>query len=93
MVAMMKVIERVEARYEIQDVEMGKVYRWCPANVLVGCGCGERLSLTASMTSCAECGTDHAVALQEELSEQRQRDEALHPWRYSEDREDGGIPV
>jgi hypothetical protein len=91
--AMTKVIERVEAHYEVQDVEMGKVYRWCPESIVVGCGCGERLSLTASMTSCAECGVDHAVALQEELSDQRQGDEALHPWRYSEDREDGGIPV
>jgi hypothetical protein len=30
---MATVIERVEAHYEVQDVEMGKVYRWCPANV------------------------------------------------------------
>jgi hypothetical protein len=34
-VPMMKVIERVEAHYEVQDMEMGKVYRWRPANVLV----------------------------------------------------------
>src|SRR3954469_16719570 len=25
-----RVIECVEAHYEIQDVEFGKVYRWCP---------------------------------------------------------------
>ena len=90
---MTQVIERVKAHYEVQAVEMGTVYRWCPESVVIECGCGERLSLTASMTSCAECGADHAVALQEALSDQRQGDEALHPWRYSEDREDGGIPV
>jgi hypothetical protein len=25
-----KVLERLEAHYEVEDVEMGKVYRWCP---------------------------------------------------------------
>ena len=44
-----KIIERVEAHYEIQDVEMGKVYRWCPASIVVRCGCGEKLSLTISI--------------------------------------------
>ena len=42
-----KIIERVEAHYEIQDVEMGKVYRWCPESIMVRCG--ERLSLTVSI--------------------------------------------
>ena len=32
-----KVIERIEAHYEVQDVEMGKVYRWCPESVVVEC--------------------------------------------------------
>jgi hypothetical protein len=44
-----KLIEKVEAGYEIQDVEMGKVYRWCPESVVVRCGCGKRLSLTVSI--------------------------------------------
>ena len=48
-VPMTKVIERVEAHYEVQDVEMGKVYRWCPESIVVRCGCGERLSLTVSI--------------------------------------------
>lgn len=87
-----RVIERVEARYEVQDVELGKVYRWRPESVVVECGCGERLSLSASRTDCDECGTDHAVAVREESSEGHQSDEALHPWRYSEDREDDVLP-
>ena len=41
-----KIIERVKAHYEVQDVEMGKVYRWCPESVVIECGCGKRLSLT-----------------------------------------------
>jgi DNA-binding NarL/FixJ family response regulator len=55
-----KVIECAQARYEVQDVESGKVYKWRPERVVVECGCGERLYLNASMTSCKECSTDHA---------------------------------
>jgi hypothetical protein len=39
-----KVIECAKARYEIQDVEFGKVYKWRPEQVLVECQCGQRLS-------------------------------------------------
>jgi hypothetical protein len=88
-----KVIERVRPRYEVQDVEFGKVYKWCPERVVVECGCGERLALGASRTDCDECGTDHAVAVREETPEwHQQSDKALHPWRYSEDRKDAGLP-
>jgi hypothetical protein len=47
--ATVTVIERAEAHYEVQDVEMGKVCRWCPESIVVRCGCGERLSLTVSI--------------------------------------------
>jgi hypothetical protein len=30
-----RVIERVEAHYEVQEVEMGTVYRWCPESVVL----------------------------------------------------------
>jgi hypothetical protein len=32
-----KVIERVQAHYEVEDVEMGKVYTWRPQSVVVQC--------------------------------------------------------
>jgi hypothetical protein len=51
-----KVIERIEAHYEVQDVEMGKVYRWCPESVVVECECGKKLSLTASKNAYGDCG-------------------------------------
>ena len=88
----MKVIERLDAHYEVQDVQMGKVYKWRPEHILVECRCGQRLSLTASKTSCAECGTDHMLAVQEASTNGHQSDQTLHPCRYSEDREDGGLP-
>ena len=91
-----KVIECAQGRYEVQDVEFGKVYKWRPERVVVECGCGERLYLNASTTtSCKECTTDHAHTVRAELADRRERDdEVLHPWRYySEDREDAGLPV
>jgi len=91
--AVAKVIERVEARYEIQDVEMGKVYKWRPESILVECECGERAALTASEATCEECGAEHKGLVREDyLVGMAQKDQALHPWRYARDREDAGIP-
>ena len=52
----MKIIERIPAHYETQEVEdLGRVYRWCPEQVVLQCGaCGtrktfERSSLIASL--------------------------------------------
>ena len=33
-----KVVERIEARYEVQEVAFGTVYSWHPQSVLVECG-------------------------------------------------------
>ena len=86
----MGVIERAEGRYEVQEVEFGRVYKWRPEQVVVECGCGERATLTASETTC-RCGADHVVVVREGLVGCSE-DEALHPWRYDGDREDTGIP-
>ena len=77
---MAKVIERVEAHYEVQDVEMGKVYRWCPERAVVECTCGEELTLSALKITCGECGADHA-AIVEEVLDARPQDKGDHPWR------------
>jgi hypothetical protein len=45
--------EHTEARYDVQEVEMGQVYTWRPESIEVECDCGERLTLTASATTCA----------------------------------------
>jgi len=87
-----KVIERSGGRYEVQDVEFGQVYRWCPECVVVECDCGEKWILTPSATTCGWCGKDHAAVFREELDAGRAGDEALHPWRYAGDREDFGLP-
>jgi hypothetical protein len=75
-----KVIERVDAHYEIQNVEMGKVYRWCPERSVLECSYGEELTLSAFNITCPECGSDHA-GIVEEVLEARPEDEIEHPWR------------
>jgi len=75
-----KVVECIGARYELQDVEMGNVYKWCPANVTVECGCGERPTLTSSTTTCFRCGTDHMDVFAEVLGIHKE-DEDHYPWR------------
>lgn len=75
-------IEYTEARYDMQEVEMGKVYSWRPEGVVVECDCGEKAALTASTTTCGECGANHEAAALEGLAGRELKDEALHPWRY-----------
>jgi hypothetical protein len=77
-----RVIERVQAHYEVRDVEIGKVYRWCPERVVVECGCGEEPTLTASRTACGGCGADHAAFVGEVLEVRLAEEEGgEHPWR------------
>jgi hypothetical protein len=77
----MKILECVGARYEVQDVERARIYRWRPAAVTLECECGERAPLTSSRTTCFGCGADHTDVIAEVL-EIRMEDEADQPWRY-----------
>jgi hypothetical protein len=88
---MVTVIERTEGRYDVQEVEFGRVYKWRPEHVVVECGCGRTLSLTTSETTC-DCGADHAAVVREELSAKRLGNEPPHPWRHFHYSEDTGIP-
>src|SRR5919199_3721587 len=80
-----KVIECVEGHYEVEKVLFGRVYRWCPECIVAECGCGERVILTGSVTTCAGCGADHAALAQEWLPAEQREDEDLHPWRHAAD--------
>jgi hypothetical protein len=76
------VIERLEGRYEIEDMPLGTVYRWSPECVVIECDCGQRLALSGSTTTCGECGADHAAVVREKLAvRQQEKNEATHPWR------------
>jgi hypothetical protein len=75
-----KVIECVEAHYEIQDVVMGKVYRWCPERIVVECTCGKRETFMAfRRPTCGKCGVDHADIVGEEVLAE---DKVDRPWRH-----------
>jgi hypothetical protein len=81
-----KVLERVQAHYEVQDVEMGKVYRWHPESVVVECDkCRKKPTLTASKATCGWCGTEHRAIAQEVLGQASPKDdegeEIEHLWR------------
>ena len=78
---MVKVVERLTAHYEVEDVPMGKVYRWCPEKAVVECDCGETLILDSSATVCAKCGEDHALLI-EQVLDPRPEYEVEYPWRY-----------
>ena len=96
----MKLIESVQGYYEAQDVEFGRVYRWCPERVLIECGCGRRSAykggtLIVSVIAC-ECLRDNTADIRAELlvaQPPEEKYEALHPWRYARDQEEGvGLP-
>jgi Zn finger protein HypA/HybF involved in hydrogenase expression len=79
-----RVIERLDAHYEVQDVEMGKVYKWRPKSVVVECEeCGKKPTLTASKHTCEECGADHRPVVEQLLEARPDGDEDGfdHPWR------------
>ena len=88
----MQVIERTEGHYDVEEVEFGRLYRWCPQCVVVECDCGERLTLTRSETTCERCGADHATSVRRELAACQPREEIVHPWRYGGEREGGEVP-
>jgi hypothetical protein len=81
-----KVIERVDAHYEVEDLPMSKVYRWCPESVVIVCEhCTKTTTLTTSKRACAECGANYRALLEEvglEASLAEQEEEVVsHPWR------------
>jgi hypothetical protein len=76
-----KVIEYIEAHYQVEDVEMGKVYRWCPERTFVECSCGNRETFVAFRSpTCSACGEDLSAVLRDVLAT-RPEDEGDHPWR------------
>jgi Zn finger protein HypA/HybF involved in hydrogenase expression len=80
----MEVIECTKGHYDVQEVQFGTVYRWCPERVVVECDCGQRTTLTRLESVCPRCDADHAAIIQQELADDRVGDETMHPWHYGE---------
>ena len=90
---LVRIIEYVEGRYDLEDVEFGRVYKWRPGSVVAECICGERPTLTRSETTCGECGADYTSIVREVLAGRRPKgDKAARPWRYWRPSEHTGIP-
>jgi hypothetical protein len=94
-----QVIERVAAHYDTQEVEFGRVYRWCPECVVVECKCGQRKTLSRSdlikAEPACECGKDNTASVREEVVLELVDEDYEghhHPWRYWHTNEDSGIP-
>ena len=64
-----QVIEHVEAHYEVQAMEFGTVYRWCPESVVIECDCGQSFTVkSAKDASCPSCGADYSGGLGRRLA-------------------------
>ncbi len=87
---MATVIKHTEGHYEVHKILYGKGYVWCPECVVVECDCRERLTLTATETTC-KCGADHSALVQEELKSRPPSEETPSPedecrdWRRHKD--------
>ena len=88
---MLTAVERTKGHYEVQEVDFGRVYRWCPEHADAKCECGERLNVSA--TACPRCGAIRAASIGAVSTAGRSKDQALHPWRYDAgDLKDAGLP-
>ena len=96
----MQLIERVAEHYEVQEVELGRVYKWCPECVVVECKCGKRAVhkraqlIGLEVTAC-ECGKDEMARVREEVVFEvieEDYEATHHPWRYWRPPPGSGIP-
>jgi hypothetical protein len=56
-----KVIEKVEACYEVEKMEFGTLYRWCPESVVIECDCRQSFTIKgAKDAACPRCGADYS---------------------------------
>lgn len=92
---MLTAVKHTGGHYEVQELDFGRVYRWCPERVDIECECGERLDATAvSTATCLRCGVNHAATIKAVVpTAGRSEDQALHPWRYdASNLKDAGLP-
>jgi hypothetical protein len=63
---MVRIVERTEAHYKAKEMEFGKVRRWYPERLVLECRCGERPTLTSTVTACDGCGKDYMLVFRVE---------------------------
>jgi hypothetical protein len=75
------IVEQVEAYYEVHEMEMGTLYRWCPQSLVLRCNCEANPNLTTSKTTYSGCGADHAAITEVVLDPRPEEDRVIRPWR------------
>ena len=78
-----QVIEHVQAHYEVQAMEMGTLYRWCPESVVIECDCGQSFTVkgAAKVASCPRCGAEHREVARRLAGKLLTEEEAYRPTR------------
>ena len=78
-----QVIEHVEAHYEVQAMEMGTLYRWCPESVVIECDCGQSFTVEGAkrVASCPRCGAEHRGVARGLAGKLLTEEEAYRPTR------------
>jgi hypothetical protein len=77
-----QIIERVKAHYEVQAVEMGTVYIWCPESVVIECDCEQKVTTEgAEVAFCPRCGAEHTGVARELGGKPLTEEEAYRPVR------------
>lgn len=74
----MRVIERNQEHYEVQEVPYGKVYSWRPEHVLFECDCEETLTWTGGRVEC-RCGAVYEGFERERVNPEEEKG-TYHPW-------------
>jgi hypothetical protein len=78
-----KIIERVQAHYEVSEVPFGITYEWHQDSVSLECDCGEKITLGATITTCPQCGADLGTFVHDiKEREGPLPDRLTHPWFY-----------
>jgi hypothetical protein len=86
-------IDRTKGHYEVQEVDFGRVYRWCPERVDVECGGGRSDVSAVSAAAGPRRGANHAATIGAVPTAGSSEDRAFHPWRYDTgDIEGAGLP-
>jgi hypothetical protein len=84
-VKMSRIIERIQAHYDIVEVPFGRIYHWHQAHVSLECDCGEKLTFCGSsaITTCIRCGAPYGTLVNDiHYREEHLDDEEVHPWYY-----------
>src|SRR5215210_1559540 len=82
---MVQILQRVEAHYGSRELPFATVYEWHPASVALECGCGEKVTLTATntTTTCSRCGANLGTFVHDiREREATLPDKLTHPWFY-----------